>query len=131
METTAAERWLYETLAGDAELTALVSDRIFGYIAPIEAVFPLVVFQVQAGADVRGVGPTRIMSALTMVVRGVDRGQSFVGLEAIADRIDALLQGRSGVGVLGCVRLEPLALAEVVDGIQYRHLGGIYQMYVQ
>lgn len=132
METITVERWLYQVLTGDTELTNLVGDRIYSTIAPLDAAFPYVVYQTQAGSDVQGVGTARIMSDLSMVVKGVDQGQSFVNLEAIANRIDAVLHGAQGSGgVLGCVRVQPLAYVEIVDSIQYRHLGGIYQIYAQ
>jgi hypothetical protein len=132
MEAITAERWLYQVLSGDTELTALVSNRVFGSIAPKDTPFPYVIYQVQAGSDVQGVGTARIMSDLVVVVKGVDRAQSFASLEAIADRIDVLLQGVHGSGgVLGSVRLQPLTMVEVIDEIQYRHLGGIYQVYAQ
>jgi hypothetical protein len=132
MEAITAERWLYQVLTGDTELTGLVGDRVYGSIAPREAAFPYVIYQVQAGADVRGVGPARIMTDLVVVVKVVGRAQTFEGLETIANRIDGLLQGvRGSGGVLGAVRLQPLSMVEVTDEIQYRHLGGIYQIYAQ
>lgn len=134
-ETVVVERWLYGLLSGDTALAAAVSARIYGYVAPLGTAFPLVIFQTQGGLDVRGVGPTRIMSDLTVVVKAIDRAEGFGTLATIAARIDALLQGASGAAtgglVISCVREQPFSLVEVIDGAQYRHLGGIYRIAAQ
>ena len=138
-EPWVADSWLYAVLSGDATLAGLVAARIYAHNNPNRTpVFPYVLFQLQGnGADVRGVGPTRIMAPMVYLVRGIGEGNSFGGnLTTIADRIDTLLQAASGTAaggvVLSCVREQPFALPEVAgDGRQYRHLGGIYRLFVQ
>ena len=53
----------------------------------------------------------------------------------LADRIDELLHGVRGsipgLSVLSCVREAPVAYAEIENGIQYRHLGGLYRLQVR
>lgn len=134
-ETTTVETWLYSVLSNDVTLSGLVGGRIYGYVAPEGATFPLVIYQFQGGRDVAGVGATRIMTSGVWVVKGVDCETSFTALKAIADRIDALLHKSSGSvadgQVLACVREEPFSLVEVIDSVQYRHLGGMYRVLVQ
>lgn len=129
-ETPRIEMWLHSLLAGDATLAALVGSRVYGYLAPPGAVSPWVVFNYQSGNDVRGVGPTRIMVSTLYQVKGVGQVDGFGPLKPIADRIDALMQGASGVVVDGqvllCVRQNPVAYVEVNEGRQFRHLGGLY-----
>ncbi|MGL4651570.1 MAG: hypothetical protein ACRC1H_19340, partial [Caldilineaceae bacterium] len=58
-----------------------------------------------------------------------------------ADRIDALLQGSAGSvaaasplpagNVWACVRETPFRLVEETATAQYRHLGGVYRLYVK
>lgn len=138
VETVAADQWLFGALSGDASLSALVGGRVYGHVAPQGAQMPFVLFQQQAaGADVRGVGPARIMANLLYVVRIVAESSSFGGsVQTAAGRIDAVLQAASGTvlagTVLACVRERPFAMTETdEDGRQYRHLGGIYRMFVQ
>jgi hypothetical protein len=138
-ETFVADSWLYAVLTGDATLMGLAAGGVHGYNNPNRSpLFPYVLFQMQgAGQDVRGVGTARIMAPMVYVVRGISEGNSFGGsLRQIADRIDTLLHAASGTAagglVLVCVREQPFALPETApDGRQYRHLGGIYRLFVQ
>ena len=136
--TWTADSWLYGVLTGDAALMALATGGVYGHNNPARPTFPYVLFQLQApGADVMGVGTARVMTPLVYLVRGIAEGGSFGGnLKNIADRIDALLQAQHGAAaggvVVGCVRERPFALPEVAsDGRQFRHLGGIYRIWVQ
>ena len=135
METTTAETWLYGVLSGDATLAGLVSTRIYGYLAPNSATYPLVVYQYQAGSDLMGVGTARIWSDSVYVIKAIAKAETFGTLKTIADRIDTLLHAESGSAtggsVVGCVRERAYSLVEVVDTVQLRHLGGIYRILVQ
>lgn len=132
-ETTIIDEWLYATLTADAQVAAIVGNRVYNTVAPREATFPCIVFQHQASTDVAGVGALRIMVNALYVVRGIVEGRSFhrslaSAIDAAIHRKDAIL---SGGEVLSCTREEPFSLAEDVDGAEYRHLGGIYRIYVQ
>lgn len=130
------DAWLYELLSADPELAGMVENRIFAYVAPALAVYPLVIFAFQGGSDVYASGKARVMSHLEYQVKAVCEGATYTGIVAIADRLDALLHGASGatatVRVMSCIRQAPLAYPEITDdGMQYRHLGGIYRLQVQ
>jgi hypothetical protein len=135
IETLRVDQWLYGVLSGDSTLSALVAGRIYSALAPQDAALPFVVFNQQAGVDVRGVGPYRIMTSLVYQIKAIGRGGSFQPIAAIADRLDQLLQGASGSVVDGrilmCVREQPLAYVEVEDGVHYRHLGGLWRILSQ
>jgi len=135
LETVRVEQWLYRVLSQDMTLGDMVGGRIYAYVAPQDAPFPFILISHQAGHDVRGVGPARVMVSLVYQVKVVGQGGSFAPLQPIADRIDALLQGASGAVVDGqvlmCVREQPVAYVEVDDGVQYRHLGGLYRIIAQ
>jgi hypothetical protein len=143
METSAAETWIYGTLAGDATLAGLVGARIYNTRRPSDGALglgalPCVVFQLQASNDLMVVGATRVWSRLTYVVRGIGEPlpPSYEGtLRSVADRIDALLHGKSGSSGAGvvwsCVRVRPFQMAEVppaLGGREFRHLGGVYEV---
>lgn len=135
IETLRVDQWLYERLSGDTTLSNLVGGRIYAYLAPQDATLPFVLYSHQAGHDVRGVGPARIMTSLVYQVKAVGQGGSFGPLKAIADRLDTLLQGASGSVVDGtvlmCVREQPIEYVEIEDGVQYRHLGGLWRIIAQ
>jgi hypothetical protein len=136
-----AEQWLQEVLAGDTGLVALLpkypgaNPSIYGYVAPDNAPYPVVIYSYHSGSDVYGSGTARIMSHLVYQVKAVGEGASFSTLGPIADRIDELLHGAlggvTGLSVLSCIREAPVAYAEIENGIQYRHLGGLYRLQVR
>lgn len=132
-EGVIVDRWLYGRLTGDATLMGLITGV---YSLPVLAgkAPPYVVMQEQTVRDIRGVGPARIGIGGTWLVRGVAETASWGGtLEQIANRIDVLLQAASGTTTGGvvwaCVRERPFRLVENTSNGQYRHLGGIYQIW--
>ena len=135
-ETIAAARWIYSLLAADSTLQSLVVNRIYAYRAPQGGAFPAIVFQVQsAQADTRVVGDQRLASRFTMVVKAIGQGADFIAVQPIAERVDQLLEAASGSNVDGvivaCVRDRPLEMLETSDpGIDYVHLGGLYNLTV-
>lgn len=135
IEIMRVSEWLYETLSSDATLTALVADRMYDGIAPQAATFPYITFNWQGGADVSAVGGIRIMNNGLWQVKAVVNETSYATILPIADRVDQVLQRASGAVsdgiILACVREQPLALIENSNGVQYRHLGGLYRIYVQ
>lgn len=134
-ETLICERWLFDTLSADPTLVSQVNGRMYGHLAPPEADTPFVVWTAQGPRDIRGVGTVRIMTMALYVVKAVGTGRSFLDLEGIAWRIDAVLHGATGQNpdglVLGCVREEPVSYVEVDGGTEYRHLGGLYRLWAQ
>lgn len=138
-ETFRAEQWLYSLLTGDngaGGVNTLVGGRIYAYLAPSSATFPLVIYSHQGSHDVRGVGPSRIMASMVYQMKVIGKGSSagFGAIKAIADRIDSLLQGASGQVVDGqivsCVREQAVSYIEQSGSDVYSHLGGLYRIQV-
>ncbi len=135
IEILRIDQWLYATLSGDVTLMALVSG-VHNALAAQGAALPYVVFNFQGGGDVRGVGPTRIMTSALYQVKAVGSGASYAPLKSAVDRIDTLLQGASGSvtdgWIYSCVREQPIAYVETTaGGAQFRHLGGFYRIVAQ
>lgn len=132
-ELTRAERWLYERLSGDATLAALVGGRVYSTVAPQGAVYPFVLYSLLYSADVATANNTRVFARLSYVVRAVGQTASNASLEAIADRVDVALQ-RIDAPTAGAHaeagRERAFFLGEIVDGVQYRHVGGVYRLLV-
>ena len=134
-EIVTAETWLYTKLHGDATLLALVPGGVYTWPVPTTVTGAYVLYQMQSGVDIRGVGPSRLGVNGLWLVRVVAETLSFGGnLLTAADRIDVLLQAASGTVTAGvvwaCVREEPFQLVETKDGRQWRHLGGQYRVFV-
>lgn len=132
-EIVRAQEWLRATLN---TAPAVSGGRIFPDVAPQGAEPPYTVFQYQGGGDLMESGAARVWSSLLFLVRVIDKTNTIgAALRTAADEIDARLHDKSGTTadgrVVSCVRTEPFQLAEVDQGVQYRHLGGIYRLYVQ
>lgn len=131
-EIEATEKWLFDTLAGDA---VGVGDRVYSEVAPPDSAYPFVVFQHQGGRDVAGVGPSRIMYSSLWLVKAVDRSPSLTTVGPIARLIDSLLQGKNGANqygkVLACAREQAFRMTEVDEGKFYVHLGGQFRIFAQ
>lgn len=131
--------WLHDRLAGDAALVALLGgeERIYADIAPTDAKYPLVVFQMTGDPmDVMVHNDIRIMCEAPYMVKAIDEGMSYARAQQIADRIDFLLTRASGSVAGGriefCVREKPIRYPEQSDdGREYRHLGGEYNIRAQ
>lgn len=128
MELISVAEWLKSKLGSNA---AGVADRIYHDVAPIAATYPYIVFQYQDGGDIRGVGMIRVMGNGRWLVRVVGKNPTSTAMETIFDTMHGLINGKSGTGVLGCVKEEPFELTEVVDTVQYRHLGAFYRIYAE
>lgn len=132
-EITTVETWLYSQLSGDA---VGVADRVYSGYAPRPATFPLVIFDYQAPEDdLMVVNLSRIWSSGSWIVKVVDRESSLSTLKTIAESIDTILHGQSGSAdggtVVSCYRTQPFKITELIDGVAYRHLGGIYRIRAQ
>ncbi len=133
--------WIYSRLVNDADLMTLATaqdlslpDRVWEYNAPESTIGWYVRYQRVEAGDVRGLGSHRFMTRLRYLIVVVDRGADW-DHEAIANRIDALFGGVGPLEVAdppgwieSSVRIEPFDLPETVGGVQYRHLGGIYEI---
>lgn len=128
-------------------------ERVFEGVAPADALEPFVIYSgstsptLGAGQDLGAsdndaIGTERVLTSTTLTVRAVMAGTSYRPLEPIADRLDDLLHGAATVEVAaldpagaavviaGCKRTTPLKYPEVADGRQFRHLGGVYRLWL-
>jgi len=135
IEPLRGHEWLYTVLSGDATITSLVGSRIYDGISPQGVIFPYIIYSFLGGADTRGVGTVRVFNSGLYQVKAVCEGESYAPAAAIADRIDELIHGNRGSvsdgSVVDCVREQPLTLIEQQNGVQYRHVGGLYRIIVQ
>lgn len=135
-EVQAAQEWLYTTLSGDAQLTAVVGDRIYPRRAPQNTAYPYVFFQLQSGLDTNAANAVRIWTDCLFSVFVVTKGSSSEPIEPALKRIDALLHKASPTTndrgeIFDCVRENALELNPVVNGIEYLQIGGVYRIHVQ
>lgn len=136
-----AMEWAYTTLTGSQALaTALgvalgdLDDRVWADVAPPVS-GTVVVINAADPVDVNAVGPgDRIHSRVTMTVKVIVEGRAYDPAAAPARVIYDLLHGALNVPLadgglmLTARRMAGVMFPEEAQGIQYRHLGHLFQV---
>lgn len=148
-ELLGIDKWIVTTLATDAALFAIVGNRIFESLAPqidvdtengTAPVYPIVLFQMQSVSDSLGSGASRVMTSALFFVKVVGERGGYADLQAACDRIDALLHqaaitavtvGAETFTILGSCRERPVQYAEVINGVRFNYLGGLYRIDIE
>ena len=127
----AVETALYGRLSVDATLLGLVSG-VYRHVAPASAALPFVIFAKQSETCDYTQSGSRTRD-LVYLVKAVDDPQSNNAGAADA-RIDDLLTDHvltlSGATNTYLRRAAGVDLVELVDGVIYRHCGGLYEIQV-
>ena len=145
VEGLIVSEWVLAALVADGAIGAAlgltagqtVASRVWEGVAPEGTPFPYVVFTVAEPQDVATVPATRVMVRAGLQVKAIGKGPSYRPLVPLVQRIDAALQGArnkatsQGGMVLSCERLSAIQYPEQDQGIEYRHLGGSYQVHAQ
>jgi hypothetical protein len=127
---------LYTRLTGDDELADLLSlpTAVHHAVAPPNAHTPYVIFHKQAGTPEWQFGQAYIQWDV-WTVKAVDRADSASTAEAIAARIDLVLNHApleiEGGLLLGVWRIADVDYPENDGGETYRHVGGQYRLVTQ
>jgi hypothetical protein len=132
-EAVDVDQFLYERLSGDATLAGLLGEgrRLWSGLAEQESSAPYVVWSPSTVTDRHVVGADRVMTVGVWMVKTVDRATSFP-VDA-ANRVDELLDGASGEAggtvVNKVVRESTVQYVEADQGVEWRHLGGMYRIW--
>lgn len=140
LEVDAAHQWVHGVLNGDSLLRSYLgnpSDGIFEAQIPrmpYEVKFPLIIHSDQANRDTITTESVRILTHSFILVKAMDRGDSYASLRPIVSRADVLLHRSSGTVTDGliyhCRRESTIRYAETEGDNHYRHLGGLYHIWV-
>lgn len=125
--------WLYTILSANSTITSTVSTRIYDGVAPQGTSFPYIVFNWQGGVDKSAVGSLRVFTNGLFQVKVITNEETYTTISPVADKIDQLLHRAKGVvssNNIESSREFPLAIIEKKDGLQYRHMGGIYRIFI-
>jgi Protein of unknown function (DUF3168) len=137
--STAVRRALYGRMAGDTTLNALLGTPAPGFAkaiyhqqAPDEAHFPFVIFQKQSGTPTEAFTDPSALETDVWMVKGVDRNTTTDTAEAIALRIQTLLNDAplsiSGNTLLYLRRQSDVEYPELMEGVAYKHCGALYRL---
>jgi len=105
---------------------------IYEAMAPQNATFPCVIFNVQVpSVPVRTLNRVAYENMLYLV-KGVTDGPSAAGCGTIAKEIETALIAAplsiTGYGHMLCHREQSVNFNEVIDGVRYNHRGGLYRL---
>lgn len=141
LEGITVARWVYTTLStdptlqgllGGADATNRIKEGTYSGTAPV-----WVVYTILPPVDVKGVGMTQLASAVQVQVKVVGTGSSYTPLIPVYQRVHALLESRTnqepaqGGIILNAQRVSGVQYPERTNGIEYRHLGGLYETLTQ
>jgi hypothetical protein len=140
-----ADAWIKATLAADGGAggaTTLVSGRLYQDIAPrasggyAGAGYPMIVWQQQSPmAAINALGAQYVDSEGLYLIKAIGETQSYSSLAAIARRIYVLFHAKeaaiAGGRILSSVREREFRMAELTEGVSYRHYGHLFRIAVQ
>lgn len=100
--------------------------------------YPKTIFRYQGGSPLHAVGAKRrVYVNAVYAVYGIWQIPSYTGvLDALAARIDFLLEGQQGIAVgngllLGCTNVGPIEMESLSNGVSISMLGAQYRIYSQ
>lgn len=133
IEVDVVDAWLVTRLAALPELAGV---GIYSDVAPPDAGYPFVVFNLSDNHDVMVVGGQRIMVRGTYVVRAVVEGTSYTPLVPIVAAVRGSLHRASAPAatpgaVLGVIHTGTVRYPTTEEGRPYRHLGGLFEVSAQ
>jgi Protein of unknown function (DUF3168) len=140
--STNIRRALYGKLAGDTTLNGLLASppssyakSIFYQQAPPKAAYPFVVFSKVSGIPTETFGDPTALQTDVWQIKGIDHATSADAVEAISDRLVALLNDAS-LSISGATRLylrreSDVDYSEIADGETFLHSGALYRLVIE
>ncbi|MEL7626984.1 MAG: DUF3168 domain-containing protein [Anaerolineaceae bacterium] len=107
-----AAQWLISELKGNAEITALIGDRIHSYVAPEQADYPFVVIHEITSPPLENQFADRIGDQENWMIKVYQKGSSDVVADDIDRKIRTLLHKKTGANIISCVARQRLTQAE-------------------
>lgn len=141
----AAQEWAVSALRASPEVQAALdvadatsaAERIWDNPPPSDARLPYLYVFTSDPIDQGGVGMAEVMATTELTVQVIDQADGYEALQPLATALHQTLHGalnvplNGGGWMLSSRRVRQVAYPERTDGIQYRHLGGTYQVTVQ
>lgn len=119
------------------ETQQTVATRIWDSTPPPSARLPYIALVVPDPQDLGGVAMAEVMARGYLTAKVVGQEEAYDPLAPIARAIHLALHGRVNVPIPGggtlltSRRVRSIAYPEQADGIEYRHLGGMYEVIAQ
>lgn len=134
-EAMAGYLWLVGVLSTDSILSGYAPGGVYRSLAPVGTAPPFVIISFQSGPDTRTAQGVRILAMPLYQVKAVGPSYETALLVNAASRIDDLLKLASGSVAGGyiasCYRESELVLDNLVDGVQWSEMGGLYRTQIE
>lgn len=98
-----ATAWLFESIAGNTDIAALIPGGVHQDVAPDDTVYPFVVIQEIASPPVENAHADLIGDREHWIVKAYERGVSHTIVDTIDEKIRALLHKASAPGIIHCL----------------------------
>ena len=142
--SVAIQEWVVQALQTQELADALdlaappdVVPRLWDSPPPPDADLPYVDIVVAEPRDIGGVGLAEVMAVSLVSVKIVGRVEAYEPIRPAAVALHHALHGRTNVPLngggtmLSSRRVRTIAYPEQSQGIEYRHLGGTYEVHAQ
>ena len=134
-EPLRALQWITTTLTNDATFTALVPGGVWRGLAPQGTPTPYCVLSIQSAPDLLTFNGVRIWNDALILVKVVGPAAQALALQSASDRVDALLDHKSGASggstIFACVRESAPSVDEVVNDVLWSNFSGAYRVKVK
>lgn len=114
---------------GPGGVSTLVGARIYRDRVPQDAALPAVVVTLVSSVPTNTIGGRRVFQNVLVAVRVVSDGTAYAN--AVADRVDAVLQNaggvKEGVTVVELIQSDSQAFVEDDNGRSYAHIVATYR----
>lgn len=135
-ETAQAFQWSIATIRADSALMAAATGGVWQGAADSGTPPPVVIVDQQVAADRLTMNAVRLFTDILLQIKAIGPVSNYGALVTIADRIDALFKrvgpvGLASGGVLSCYREQSLSYNEIIGGVAWAHLGGLYRVQLQ
>lgn len=142
LEGITVARWITETLAADPTLTEMLGGPQEAPRRIVEGAYAgtgdlWVPFTILEPQDVKVVGMIQVMAVVQFQIKVVTKGATYGPAIPVYQRVHELLEGRldqrptAGGLILTAHRVSGIQYPERAAGIEYRHLGGLYETNTQ
>ena len=133
-EMQAVGKFICDLIAADTGtggLVSLVSTRVWENAASTKTAFPCIIFSENSSEDVVvDGGSQRLLTNCVYLIRACGIGEGFgsSSVDAIAAKLDDILNGASADTIMHCNRIRPFQRQYDIKGITYYERGGYYQL---
>lgn len=129
--------WIDTRLYNDRIISDQIEGRVYSDEVPQGADAPMIVYAYLGGADKLLTSRARTSSALYLV-RAIADGSSYLDVELLADRIEAVLTVLPNTGtivrdvqIMSCAREQPHQRKDAAFGKPTVYMGGFYRVRFQ